>query len=89
MGPAWPATIGLGVQVVSLFVYAHLSVGTGLWVVVVASVVNGSGSAFFFPANSTAVMTASPPNRFGISSGMMRTFANIGMVFSFSPGVRR
>ncbi|HET9082109.1 MAG TPA: MFS transporter [Trebonia sp.] len=82
--PVVPATIGLGVQVVALFIYAQLSVGTGLWLVVAASVINGLGASSFFPANSSAVMKASPPAAFGISSGMLRTFANVGMVFSFS-----
>ncbi len=84
VSPVVPATTGLAVQVVALFVYAHLSVSTGLWVVVVGSVVNGLGASSFFPANNSAVMKASPPQAFGISSGMLRTFANIGMVFSFS-----
>jgi len=32
-------------------------------------------------------MKASPPQLFGISSGMLRTFANVGMVFSFSMAI--
>jgi len=60
---------------------------TPLWVVVVASVINGIGASFFFPANSSAVMKAAPPEAFGISSGMLRTFANIGMVFSFAVAI--
>lgn len=84
IGPVVPATVGLGIEVIALFIYAHLSLGTGLWLVVVASVVNGIGASAFFPANSSAVMKASPPQVFGIASGMLRTFANIGMVFSFS-----
>ncbi len=84
VSPVVPATIGLAVQVVALFIYAHLSVSTGLWVVVAGSVVNGLGASSFFPANNSAVMKASPPQAFGISSGMLRTFANVGMVFSFS-----
>jgi len=87
IGPVLPATIGLAVQVIALFIYAHLSLTIGLWVVVLASVINGFGSSFFFPANSSAVMKASPDNMFGISSGMLRTFANIGMVFSFSVAI--
>jgi EmrB/QacA subfamily drug resistance transporter len=87
LGPVLPATVGLGVQVVALFIYAHLSLQSGLWLVVVASVVNGVGASGFFPANSAAVMKASPPDVFGISSGMLRTFANIGMVFSFSVAI--
>jgi hypothetical protein len=41
----------------------------------------------FFPANSSAVMKAAPPDMFGIASGMLRTFANIGMVFSFAVAI--
>jgi EmrB/QacA subfamily drug resistance transporter len=85
--PVLPATLGLAIQVGALFIYAHLSVTTGLWVVIVASVVNGIGASSFFPANNSAVMKASPPAAFGISSGMLRTFANVGMVFSFSTAI--
>ena len=86
-GPVLPATIGLGIEVIALLLYAHLSVTTGLWLVAVASIINGIGASCFFPANSSAVMKASPPNMFGISSGMLRTFSNIGMVFSFSVAI--
>ncbi len=84
VGPVIPATFGLGVQILALLVYAQLSTTTPLWVVVAGSVVNGIGNSSFFPANSSAVMKASPPQLFGISSGMLRTFSNVGMVFSFS-----
>jgi len=87
VGPVIPATSGLAVQVVALFIYAHLANDTGLWVVVAGSVVNGLGASSFFPANTSAVMKASPRHLFGISSGMLRTFANVGMVFSFSMAI--
>ena len=32
-------------------------------------------------------MKAAPPEAFGIASGMLRTFANIGMVFSFAVAI--
>ena len=86
-GPVLPATIGLAVQVVSLAVYAQLGMTTGLWVVVVASIINGVGASFFFPANNSAIMKAAPPAAFGIASGMLRTFSNIGMVFSFAVAI--
>ena len=87
LGPVIPATAGLAIQVAALFLYAHLSLDSGLWLVVVASVINGIGASGFFPANSAAVMKASPPAVFGIASGMLRTFANVGMVFSFSVAI--
>jgi MFS family permease len=86
-GAVFPATIGLAIQVLALFIYAHLSLNTGLWLVIIASVINGIGASSFFPANNSAVMKASPQSMFGISSGMLRTFSNIGMVFSFSVAI--
>ncbi|MHB8335222.1 MAG: MFS transporter [Acidimicrobiales bacterium] len=86
-GPVLPATAGLGLQVVALALYAHLEIASGLWLVVLASVINGIGSSSFFPANSAAVMKVSPPQVFGIASGVLRTFANIGMVFSFAVSI--
>jgi EmrB/QacA subfamily drug resistance transporter len=87
LGPVLPATLGLAIQALALLLYAQLTVTTGLWVVVVASVINGIGASCFFPANSSAVMKASPPAVFGISSGMLRTFSNVGMVFSFAMAI--
>ena len=86
-GPVLPATAGLAIQVVGLAIYAQLTMTSGLWVVVLASIINGIGASFFFPANSSAVMKAAPPESFGIASGMLRTFANIGMVFSFAVAI--
>jgi len=82
--PVVPDTIGLGAQLVALLLYAQLGLASGLWLVVAATVVNGVGGSTFFPANNATVMKASPAALFGISSGMLRTFSNVGMVFSFS-----
>ena len=87
VGPILPATVGLGIQVVALLLYAQLGTTTGMWVVVLASVVSGIGASAFFPANNSAVMKASPPEMFGIASGMLRTFSNVGMVFSFAVAI--
>jgi EmrB/QacA subfamily drug resistance transporter len=87
VGPVIPATAGLAAQVVALLVYAQLSIASGLWIVVLGSVINGAGASAFFPANSAAVMKASPRAVLGISSGMLRAFGNIGMVFSFSTAI--
>jgi EmrB/QacA subfamily drug resistance transporter len=86
-GPVLPATAGLAIQVVSLAIYAQLDMTTPLWVVVVASIISGIGASFFFPANNAAIMKAAPPEAFGIASGMLRTFSNIGMVFSFAVAI--
>jgi EmrB/QacA subfamily drug resistance transporter len=87
LGAALPATVGLLMEVVALFVYLQLTVTSPLWVVTLGSVINGIGAGAFFPANTTAVMRASPPRDFGLSSGLLRTCANVGMVFSFAAAI--
>jgi EmrB/QacA subfamily drug resistance transporter len=87
VGPVWPATVGLAIQIVSLGVYATLGTASSLGVVVVGSILSGIGSGGFFPANSTAVMRAAPREVFGVASGMLRTASNVGMIFSFSVAI--
>jgi EmrB/QacA subfamily drug resistance transporter len=87
IGPVWPATVGLLVQIVSLAIYAQLGVKTPYELVIVASTVSGIGSAGFFPANTTAVMSVVPGNAFGTANGLLRTFSNVGMVFSFAVAI--
>ncbi|HZU73406.1 MAG TPA: MFS transporter [Acidimicrobiales bacterium] len=87
VGPVVPATAGLGIQVVALAVYAQMRLHTPLWLVVVASVISSIGAGFFFPANTAAVMKSAPESIFGIASGMLRTFSNVGMVFSFAVAI--
>jgi EmrB/QacA subfamily drug resistance transporter len=87
LGAVWPATIGLGVEIVALFVYAQLSTTTPLAVVTLAAVLNGIGAGAFMPANNSAVMKLAPGRDFGVASGMLRTFTNVGMVFSFSVAI--
>jgi len=84
IGARIPASIGLGFQIVGILIYSTLGLTTTYWVVVVATICNGCGSGFFFPANSSAVMANAPPTAYGVASGLLRTFANVGMVGSFA-----
>jgi MFS family permease len=86
-GAVLPATAGLALQVVALLLYAQLSNATPLWWIVCVGAISAVGACLFFPANSSAIMKAAPPDMFGIASGMLRTFSNIGMVFSFSVAI--
>jgi len=86
-GAVLPATAGLSLQVVALVLYAQLSNSTPLWWIVCIGAISAVGACFFFPANSSAIMKAAPPDMFGIASGMLRTFSNLGMVFSFAVAI--
>lgn len=78
------ASVGLGLQMLGILVYSTLSLSTSLYLVVVGSVLNGAGTSTFFPANTSAVMANAPRRAYGISSGLLRTMSNLGMVLSFA-----
>jgi EmrB/QacA subfamily drug resistance transporter len=86
-GAVLPATFGLVLQIFALLAYAQLGVHTSTWVVVIAYTVSAIGMGCFFPSNNSAVMKVAPSNAFGVTSGLLRTFANVGMVFSFAVAI--
>jgi MFS family permease len=78
------ASTGLALQACGFLVYLTLGLTTPTYVVIVAAVLNGAGSSTFFPANNSAVMASAPARSYGVVSGLLRTFSNIGMVCSFA-----
>jgi EmrB/QacA subfamily drug resistance transporter len=84
VGARLPASVGLALQGLSFGLYATLTPHSHLAWVVVAALVNGIGSAAFFPANNSAVMASAPRGAYGVASGLLRTMSNVGMVTSFA-----
>jgi MFS family permease len=78
------ASIGLGVQAFAFIVYSTLGTDTTFLLVILGAVLNGVGNSAFFPANNSAVMSSASPQTYGMASGLLRTFSNIGMVCSFA-----
>ena len=84
LGARVVASGGLMLQVVGLLVYSTLLINSPFYFVIIGSVVNGAASNLFFPANNSAVMANAPKRAYGMASGLLRTFSNIGMVSSFA-----
>ncbi len=78
------ASLGLLLQAGGILTYSTLGIGSPLYVVVLASVLNGAGSSTYYPANNSAVMANAPRRAYGMASGLLRTFSNVGMVCSFA-----
>ncbi|MHB1709573.1 MAG: MFS transporter [Thermoplasmataceae archaeon] len=83
IGSRIPATVGITIMGVAIVVYLTLTIASSLYVVLVGSFLTGTGSSMFYPANNSAVMANSPKDLYGLSSGFLRTTANIGMLGSF------
>lgn len=78
------ATIGLSVQIVGILIYLTFAISTSVYVVILGAVVYGSGNSAFFAPNNSAVMSSAPPKAYGVSNGLLRTMANVGMLSSFA-----
>ena len=87
LGARVVASAGLLAQAVGILLYSTLALGTPLYMVTVAAAINGAGSSTFVPANNSAVMANAPKRAYGIASGLLRTFSNVGMVSSFAVAI--
>jgi len=83
IGARIPATIGLTLMMLAIFIYLHLSINTPLYVIIIASTIGGLGSSLFFPANNSAIMANAPRGFYGGASGLARTLSNIGTLLSY------
>jgi MFS family permease len=78
------ASVGITIQAVVLVFLSRLSVSTPLWYVAIVEMFYGVGGGLFWPANTSAIMSAAPRERYGAASGIMNTFRNTGMIMSFA-----
>ena len=78
------ATLGLSIQIVGVLIYMTLGISASIYAVVLGAVVYGSGNSAFFAPNNSAVMASAPPRAYGVTSGLLRTLANMGMLSSFA-----
>ncbi|HEV2449872.1 MAG TPA: MFS transporter, partial [Thermoplasmata archaeon] len=77
------STAGLIVQVLALLLLSGIGASTPLSVIAVYEGLLGVGGGLFFPANTAAIMAASPRNRYGVASGAMMTFRNTSVALSY------
>ncbi|QKR00612.1 MFS transporter [Metallosphaera tengchongensis] len=83
IGARIPATLGIAMMMGAILIYLGLTVNTPLYVIILASVVGGLGSALFYPANNSAVMANAKKGFYGGASGLLRTLANLGTLTSY------
>ena len=76
--------VGLAVGVVSLLLFSRLTVNSTLLEIGLIETVAGVGMALFWPSNTSAIMSSTPPAKYGVGSGAMNTFRNTGGILSFA-----
>ena len=78
------SAVGTLVLLGALLLFSQLTVSTTLLQIGGIEAASGIGLAFFWPANTSAIMSSTPPARYGVGSGAMNTFRSTGMVLSFA-----
>jgi EmrB/QacA subfamily drug resistance transporter len=76
--------LGLAVTAVALVLFSQLTVNSTLLEIGIIEAISGIGLALFWPSNTSAIMSSTPPAKFGVGSGTMNTFRNTGMILSFA-----
>jgi MFS family permease len=78
------SAIGLILTTIALILFSRLTTNTTLLEIAIIETISGIGLAFFWPSNTSAIMSATPPAKYGVGSGIMNTFRNTGMILSFA-----
>jgi EmrB/QacA subfamily drug resistance transporter len=78
------SSVGLAVQFIVLLLLSLLTTSTPLPQIALIETLYGLGGGLFWPANTSAIMGASPPAKYGVASGIMNTFRSTGMIMSFA-----
>ncbi len=84
VGSRGPASTGMAILAVGLFLLSAMNGETPLHLVVIGLVVTGVGVSIFATPNNSAMLGAAPPGRKGIASGILATSRLLGMATGMS-----
>ncbi len=83
IAPGTVAGVGIFFMAIGLVVYLLMGISTPLYMVIIGSIITGFGGSMFWPSNTSAVMSNTPPRLYGSTSGLLRTLSNIGTLLSY------
>jgi EmrB/QacA subfamily drug resistance transporter len=80
IGSRLPATLGMAILAVALFLLSRLGPHSSVGDVVVPLAIAGLGTGIFISPNNSALMGAAPRHQQGIAAGILATARNVGMM---------
>jgi EmrB/QacA subfamily drug resistance transporter len=80
IGVRLPATLGMAVLAMGVFLLSRLGPNSSFIQIVISLAIVGFGTGTFISPNTNALMGSAPRNRQGIASGVLATARNFGMV---------
>jgi len=83
IGTRLPATVGMAVLAVSMYMLSFLGPASSLMYIGIAMGASGLGIGSFVPPNNSAMMGSAPKHRQGIAGGVVATFRYTGMMLGY------
>jgi EmrB/QacA subfamily drug resistance transporter len=80
IGSRLPATLGMAILAVALFLLSRLGPHSSVSDVVVPLAIAGLGTGIFISPNNSALMGSAPRHQQGIAAGILATARNVGMM---------
>ena len=80
--PRIVASAGMGLCAAGLVLFAFVSAGTSIYLIVAGLVLLGFGFALFSSPNTNAIMSSVEKRHYGVASGMVGTMRLVGMMLS-------
>ena len=77
------ATLGIGLMLIGVLLYALLRIDSPYGYVVGITLITGTGSGMFWPANNAAIMANAPRGAYGAVAGLRSMLQNTGALLSF------
>jgi predicted MFS family arabinose efflux permease len=84
IGSRIPATLGMSILSVGLFMLSWIDLSTPLWAISAGLAVVGLGIGLFTSPNNSAVLGAVGPERRGVASGILSTARTLGNVLGIA-----
>ncbi len=83
-GPRIPSIFGMIMCSFALYLYTNLSLETTTAMIILITVLEGTGISFFLAPNSSAIMGSAGRSNYGFASAFMNLTRNLGHIFGIA-----
>ena len=83
-GPRIPALFGMLMCSFALYLYTNLTLDTSVMMIIIITVLEGTGISFFLAPNSSAIMGSAGRENYGFASAFMNLTRNLGHIFGIA-----
>ncbi len=81
------STAGFGLIIIGTLLFAFIGTAPGIWYIVLAQLILGTGSGTFQVPNNTTVLGAAPKGKLGVVASVNALCRNVGMILGIALSV--